>query len=185
MEHPRPRTTARLRPTPLMLAASALVVGIAALVIAMHASSAPGGAAVKTANTSLGKILVDGRSRTLYMFAADKNGTSACSGQCAKFWPPLMTTGKGVAGAGAKASLLGTITRAGGKLQVTYKGHPLYLFVKDTKAGQTNGEGLDFFGGRWWALSPSGAIVKKHAAAAAPAPSTTTNPDDGYGSYGP
>jgi predicted lipoprotein with Yx(FWY)xxD motif len=62
---------------------------------------------------------------TLYPFGKDKNGKSACSGMCATFSPPLITTGKPRAGTGAKASLLGTTRRADGGLQVTYNHHPL------------------------------------------------------------
>ena len=88
---------------------------------------------------------VDARGRTLYLFEKDKSGKSACSGKCATFWPPLMTSGKPIAAAGAKASLLGTTKRADGRLQVTQYHHPLYTFVKDTRKGQTKGQGLDFF----------------------------------------
>ena len=80
---------------------------------------------------------------------------------CASFWPPLITTGKPRAGTGAKASLLGTTKRADGRVQVTYNHHPLYTFKKDTKKGQTNGEGLSAFGATWYAVSPAGARVVK------------------------
>ena len=83
-----------------------------------------------------------GSGRTLYLFEKDKRGHSACSGTCTTYWPPLITHGKPIAGRGAKSSLLGTIRRANGSRQVTYAGHALYRYVRDTKAGQTNGEGL-------------------------------------------
>jgi hypothetical protein len=66
-------------------------------------------------------------------------------------------------GAGVKASLLGTTKRTDGRLQVTYKRHPLYTFIKDTKKGQTNGEGINAFGGVWHAVSPTGAPIVKSA----------------------
>ena len=90
------------------------------------------------------------------MFRADHGTTSSCYGKCATFWPPLITAGKATAGPGVKASLLGTTKRKDGKLQVTYKGHPLYTFLKDKKAGQTTGEGLKAFGADWYALTPTG-----------------------------
>ena len=65
--------------------------------------------------------------------------------------------------AGARASLLGMTRRANGRLQVTYKRHPLYTFVKDTKKGQTNGEGVNGFGALWYAVSPAGAAVVKNS----------------------
>jgi len=148
----------------------------------MRSSAAPSATQVKAAKTSLGRVLVDGRGMTLYLFAIDKRGASSCSGQCAVFWPPLLAGTKSIAGSGVKASLLGTAKRAGGKLQVTYNGHPLYLFKKDTKAGQTKGEGLNFFGGSWWAVSTAGVAVK-HAATTSSTPPPATDP--GYGRYGP
>src|SRR6266540_1912235 len=101
-------------------------------------------------------------------FEKDKNGKSACTGRCATFWPPLIASGKPVAGAGAKASLLGTTKRVDGRLQVTYNHHPLYTFAKDTKKGQTNGEEVNAFGAEWYVTSPAGAkIAKKSGGAAA------------------
>ena len=116
------------------------------------------GALVKVNKTSLGRVLVDSRGRTLYLFEGDKSRKSMCSGSCATFWPPLLTTGKPRAGAGVKAKLLGTTKRAGGALQVTYRGHPLYTF-KLERAGQTKGEGDTDAGPPFYAVSPSGAAV--------------------------
>jgi predicted lipoprotein with Yx(FWY)xxD motif len=76
-------------------------------------------AALAVANSSLGRILVDGDGRTLYLFGKDRHGKSACRGQCAGYWPPLITAGRPRAKAGAKASLLGTTKRADGRLQGT------------------------------------------------------------------
>jgi len=151
----------------------ALVAGVAVA----SSGGATAGAVVKTRKTSLGTVLVNAKSLTLYMFMKDKNGKSACSGQCATFWPPLVTSGKPTAGAGAKASLLGTTRRAGGKVQVTYKGHPLYRFAQDTKAGQTNGEGVNAFGAHWYAVSPAGAKVLKSSSGGGYG-------GGGYGGYG-
>jgi predicted lipoprotein with Yx(FWY)xxD motif len=100
----------------------------------------------------------------LYLFAKDRNGKSACSGACAGYWPPLIASGKPRAGAGAKQSLLGTTRRADGRRQVTYRHHPLYRFSGDTSKGLTSGEGLDDFGGKWWAVSPAGNKIASMAA---------------------
>ena len=122
------------------------------------------GVKVGVASSGLGRILVDGRGHTLYLFEKDRHGKSACAGQCAAFWPPLIASGKPLATAGAKASLLGTTKRADGRLQVTYNHHPLYRFVKDTKKGQTSGEEVNAFGAEWYALSPAGAKIEKNDA---------------------
>jgi predicted lipoprotein with Yx(FWY)xxD motif len=129
-------------------------------------------AAVHVANSRLGKILVDSHGRTLYLFKKDKGKKSACFGSCAQFWPPLRAAGKPKAGSGAKASLLGTIKRSDGAAQVTYNGHPLYLFVMDKKAGDTNGEGVTAFGGTWFAVSPTGKQISRPAAKQAAGGST-------------
>ena len=152
----------------LIASAAALATFAVVAFVLLHpsASNAAGarGPVVSTASTSLGRILVNSSGRTLYLFGKDKNGKSSCSGMCASFWPPLITSGKPRAGTGAKASLLGTTKRADGRVQVTYNHHPLYTFKKDTKKGQTNGEGVNAFGANWYAVSPAGAKVVSHAA---------------------
>jgi predicted lipoprotein with Yx(FWY)xxD motif len=155
------------RRTPITFLASAAVLPLVALSVAAcggggaaTAATAknPGGAqaTVGVANSGLGSILVNSAGRTLYLFKADSSTSSACTGACASAWPPLLTTGTPTAGTGLTASKLGTITRSGGNRQVTYNGHPLYLFIKDTKPGQTTGQGVTAFGAAWFALTPSG-----------------------------
>jgi predicted lipoprotein with Yx(FWY)xxD motif len=116
---------------------------------------------VEVRNTRLGRILVDSQGRTLYLFKKDSRGKSACSGECAKFWPPLRVSGRPTAGNGTSAAKLGTISRSDGKRQVTYNGHPLYTFAQDLKPGQTHGEGLTAFGGGWFVLSPAGSQISR------------------------
>ena len=122
-------------------------------------SSGGGGPSVKLASTGLGKVLVDARGRTLYLFEADKGTMSACSGACASAWPPLITKGKPAADAGVSAAKLGTTERGDGTTQVTYDGHPLYTYAGDAAPGQTRGQGLDQFGAEWYVLAPSGAKI--------------------------
>jgi predicted lipoprotein with Yx(FWY)xxD motif len=121
-------------------------------------------ATVGVSNEGLGKILVNSQGRTLYLFSKDAGTTSECRGACAVNWPPLRATGKPTIGSGAKASLISTSTRSDGARQVTYNGHPLYLFKNDSKPGDTNGEGLNAFGGSWFAVSPAGNRVSAPAA---------------------
>jgi len=122
--------------------------------------SAGRGATVATAASSLGRVLVDSRGRTLYLFEKDKRGRSACSGTCATYWPPLITKGTPIAVRGVERSLLGVTRRADGTSQVTYGGHPLYLFVQDTKPGQTRGQDLHDFGAAWYVVSPAGEKIE-------------------------
>jgi predicted lipoprotein with Yx(FWY)xxD motif len=117
-------------------------------------SGAP--ATLGVANGNLGRTLVNSQGRTLYLFQKDSGMTSACTGACATNWPPLRVNGKLTEGSGADPALVGTITRSDGKPQVTYNGHPLYLFAGDQKAGDTNGEGVNAFGGSWFALDSAG-----------------------------
>jgi predicted lipoprotein with Yx(FWY)xxD motif len=113
-------------------------------------------ATIGVANTDLGKILVDSQGRTIYLFAKDSGTKSACSGGCAVQWPPVRANGKPTVGSGLTASKVGTTARSDGKPQVTYNGHPLYLFQGDSNPGDTNGQGINAFGGGWFVLSPSG-----------------------------
>ena len=104
---------------------------------------------------SLGSIIVDAQDRTLYLFARDTGGKSACSGACEESWPPLRAGGKPVAGAGLTGRLA-TVARSDGAPQITYDGHPLYRFAADQKPGDTNGQGVNEFGGLWFTVSRSG-----------------------------
>jgi predicted lipoprotein with Yx(FWY)xxD motif len=107
-------------------------------------------------DAKLGPILVDGSGRTLYLFVADTGTSSTCYGDCARNWPPLLTSGTPIAGSGVSATLLGTTTRNDGTLEVTYAGHPLYYFVGDTAAGATAGQAQNSNGGLWYVLGPDG-----------------------------
>jgi predicted lipoprotein with Yx(FWY)xxD motif len=113
-------------------------------------------ATLGVSNGDLGKILVDSEGHTLYLFEKDTGSTSTCTGECATNWPPLLANGTPTLGSGANAALIATSKRPDGKSQVTYNGHPLYRFQNDTKAGDTNGEGLNAFGGSWFAVSAAG-----------------------------
>ena len=144
----------------VIVAALAVVTALASAAVNTSSSdAATAGPVVSTAKSKLGRILVNAQGRTLYLFERDRKGKSSCTGQCAKFWPPLIAGTKPRAGAGAKASLLGRTKRADGRMQVTYNHHPLYTFAKDTKRGQTNGEGVDAFGAEWYVVSPAGAKI--------------------------
>ena len=125
------------------------------------AAKTAGGTAVSIRTTSLGRTLVDGKGRTLYLFENDKSPTSTCNGACASVWPPLTSSGKPQPGSGISAGKLGVTTRSDGQSEVTYAGHPLYYYVSDTQPGQVAGEGLDQFGAKWYAVAPSGKSIDK------------------------
>ena len=136
-------------------------------------------AMVSATSTSLGMILVDGSGRTLYLFEKDQPNQSACAGACAAAWPVDQSSGTPKAGSGVTASLLGTIKRGDNTTQVTYNQHPLYYFQGDSGAGQHNGQGVDAFGAKWYAVTPAGGAVSGGATATA----TTTGGGSGYGGY--
>src|SRR5246127_4951915 len=143
------------------LAAATVVAATAAALALAGGRPTSGGTAVKLAKTRLGTILVDSKGITLYDFVKDKGTTSVCYGACAALWPPLLTSGKPIAGPGVHASLLGTTKRKDGKEQVTYGGHPLYYFVTDRKPGQTTGQGVNQFGAPWWVISTAGKEIHR------------------------
>jgi predicted lipoprotein with Yx(FWY)xxD motif len=165
----------------LVILPTALAVGIAGCGAGYSAgspASAPAAVAAKHAVVStrhgkLGTYLVDARGRTLYRFMKDSGPRSRCTGACAATWPPLTTRERPEAEHGAKAKLISTSKRGNGARQVVYAGRPLYHYELDTAAGQTRGQGISAFGGRWYVVAPSGRAI---TAAAAPAPSSSSTP---------
>jgi predicted lipoprotein with Yx(FWY)xxD motif len=158
----------------LGLLAAAAAASITALAISACGSGGNGGTAATSPPTSssgqpatigvanngdLGRIVDDSQRRTVYLFQKDVGAKSSCTGGCAAAWPPLRTAGKPVIGSGLAPSKVGTTTRSDGKPQITYNGHPLYLYSGDQKPGDTNGQGLTAFGAAWFALSPAGNMV--------------------------
>ena len=123
------------------------------------ADAARTGVTVKTASSRFGTILVDGAGRTLYLFTADRGKTSRCYGACAKAWPVTYAKGTPRAAGGARASLLGRTKRRDGRLQVTYRGRPLYYYVNE-RAGQVLCQNVNEFGGLWLIVRPDGRAVR-------------------------
>lgn len=121
---------------------------------------------VKTATVSGHSALVDAKGFTLYHFALDKPGKIACLATCITTWPPLLVP----SGAHLSMSMsgLGTETRPGGAVQVTFDGNPLYTFSGDTAPGQSNGVGIPD-----WSVASS--------AAASSSTTSTTSSGGGYG----
>jgi predicted lipoprotein with Yx(FWY)xxD motif len=88
------------------------------------------------------KIQVASHGRVIYLFEADKNGKSACSGACASAWPPVTVTGAPNAGMGVSKGMPSTIKRSDGTTQVVYGGHPLYYFSGASHPGMAKGQGV-------------------------------------------
>lgn len=136
---------------------------------APQAATATSQATVSTKSGPLGTVLVSSNGHTLYLFQADKSSTSTCNGNCAKQWPPLtVSNGKPTGANGVKANMLSTTTRSDGSKQVTYNGHPLYTFSGDSKAGQTNGQGLTAFGAKWYVVGTDGKQITKMPSSSTP-----------------
>jgi predicted lipoprotein with Yx(FWY)xxD motif len=157
-----------IRSRPIAVLIAALALPLAALTVTacggdhdsgktMTGPASRSATTVAVASTSgLGTILVDSQGRTIYLFQKDTGTKSACSGDCAVDWPPVTTTGKATVGGGLSTSKVGTTKRPDGTTQITYNGHPLYLFEGDHGAGDANGQGLNAFGAAWYGLSPAG-----------------------------
>ena len=135
---------------------------------------------------SAGSFLTNSSGRAVYLWDADGMNKSMCSGACAGAWPPVTAKGHVTAADGAKAADLGTITRSDGSKQVTYLGHPLYYFAGDSGSGQTNGQGSDGFGAKWWLVAPAGRKItvadSASGAAAGAGSSSPTAPASSGGS---
>jgi predicted lipoprotein with Yx(FWY)xxD motif len=125
---------------------------VAAVLAGCGGGNGPGSTAggsktvVGTRQTSSSLVMVDSSDHTLYTFSGD-----SCDGKCAKAWPPLLATGSGVEAkkdSGLEQGKLGTTPRSDGSTQVTYAGHPLYLFSHDGP-GDTGGDKAHAFGGDW------------------------------------
>lgn len=116
---------------------------------------------VELRHTSLGAILTSASGLTLYVFTRDRGPHDSCVkvNECAASWPALQTSATPTAGRGVRASLLSSIRLAGGVKQVSYAGHPLYLFSGD-EPGDTAYVGVEQFGGTWEAINAAGKAVK-------------------------
>jgi predicted lipoprotein with Yx(FWY)xxD motif len=113
---------------------------------------------LKTASSSKGNIVVDGKGMSVYYFTKDvkDSGKSNCTGDCLVKWPPVIAASdtpkvEGVTGT------VGTIATADGKKQVTVNGMPVYLWEKDKAPGDVTGQGV---GNVWYLVGPDGTMMK-------------------------
>jgi predicted lipoprotein with Yx(FWY)xxD motif len=135
----------------------ALVLAVAAALLTAPEAMAAG-TKVKLERSEYGKVLMNGRGLALYLFDLETTKEPRCYGDCAVAWPPLLTKGKPRAGVGVKPGLLGTTERTDGSRQVTYKGHPLYLYEHDSP-GVILCQDVFEFGGSWLLLNRRGNAV--------------------------
>jgi predicted lipoprotein with Yx(FWY)xxD motif len=150
-----------------LLLACALAVAVSCTSVAAaaggtQAAHSTRAATVALRHTSLGTILVSSSGLTLYVFTRDHSNQNSCvrvSG-CASAWPALQSSGAPSAGSGVQASLLSTTRLSGAVKQVTYAGHPLYLFSSEDRPGGTGYVGQQSFGGAWYAINAAGHEVK-------------------------
>jgi predicted lipoprotein with Yx(FWY)xxD motif len=126
------------------------------------ASAAKSRVVASAEKAKVGSVIVDAQGRTLYRFTAEAQGLPVCTGACIGTWPPAL--------AGSATGLpehVATVKRPdGGKLQLTYDGHPLYRYAGDQSQADANGEGV---GGQWFVLKAGGGGAASNSQPAKPA----------------
>jgi len=150
-----------MKTTRIMFLAGALTLALSGVATA-HRADASASTTLTLRHTRLGSILVAPDGHTLYEFTRDRSNVDNCQTikGCTSVWPPLTASGSPKASGGVNAHLLGTIKLKNGTHQVTYAGHPLYLYAADDGPGQTEYVGADEAGGIWYALNAHGGAVK-------------------------
>ena len=137
--------------------------------------AAGGVSGLHAADTSLGRVLVDASGRTVYLLTADGPNRSTCSASCLQLWPAVRPDG----GHGVVAQVGATATPAGPQT-ATVAGHPVYTFSQDHGPGDVNGEGLEEFGGTWYAVSVDGTAVRAPGSSPSSAQSSAPTYGRGY-----
>jgi predicted lipoprotein with Yx(FWY)xxD motif len=113
------------------------------------------GATITLGDSDFGSMLFDSNNQAIYVFEEDPRRRSACYGECAEAWPPVFTEGEPRARAGVRGSLLGTVKRRDGRMQVTYAGKPLYFYAHEAP-GEVRCHNVNLNGGFWWVVGPDG-----------------------------
>ncbi len=144
-------------------------------------AAATGQGGIHAATTSLGKVLVDPKGFTVYMFAVDKMNKSNCNAACLHYWPAVKPQSAGMKASGVTGKLGSTKTPTGSPI-ATINGMPLYTYVGDHAPGNVNGQGFNGFGGLWWAVSPSGHVIKGSSSGSSGG-SGGSGGGGGYGGY--
>lgn len=136
----------------MRISASLALLAVSALLAACGSGSSNGSESTVVASAEkakVGSVLVDAEGRTLYRFTAEAQGLPVCTGACVGTWTPAL--------AGTASGLpkhVATVKRPdGGKLQLTYDGHPLYRYAGDRSKADANGQGV---GGQWYVVKAGG-----------------------------
>ena len=117
------------------------------------------GTTITVGDSDFGSMLFDSSKRAIYVFENDRNGGTVCYGTCAEAWPPVLTDGEPRPGKRVKASLLGTVKRRDGRVQVTYAGKPLYFYAHEGPR-EVKCQNVSEFGGLWLVVRPNGTLVR-------------------------
>ena len=113
------------------------------------------GTRISLRGSEFGRMLWGPGRQAIYAFERDRPRRSRCYGRCARAWPPVLTSGRPVAGRGVRRSLLGTTRRRDGRRQVTYAGRPLYHYAHEGP-GEVLCHDVNLNGGLWWVLGRDG-----------------------------
>jgi predicted lipoprotein with Yx(FWY)xxD motif len=119
------------------------------------ATGSTAGTTITVGDSEFGEMLFGSNQRAIYIFQNDPKDESACYGECAEAWPPVLTEGKPEAANRVDASLLGTVKRRDGELQVSYAGQPLYFYANE-QPGEVRCHNVNLNGGFWWVVGPDG-----------------------------
>jgi len=151
MHQIRSRTTRSRRARNLSALVLAAILAVSAVAVPTALARGSKTVAAEASAPSLHKtVLTNIKGMTLYSLSVEKNGKFLCTGSCTSTWRPLLVA----AGTTPKGPVkLGTIKRPEGKIQVTFKGLPLYTFDGDSAKGQAKGEGFKDVG-TWHAVTP-------------------------------
>ena len=113
------------------------------------------GTPIHVDSSEFGPMIYGPRNQAIYIFQRDSKNKTSCYGECAAAWPPVLTRGEPRARGGAKKSLVGTVKRRDGSLQVTYAGQPLYYYINEGP-GEVRCHNVNLNGGLWWVIGPNG-----------------------------
>ena len=150
----------------------ALLVVLAAFgMFAAATPAAVAGTRITVSGSEFGPMVWGPKRQAIYVFQRDAFKRRRCYGECAEAWPPVYTTGRPVGGAAARASACSETIRRNGRVQVTYRGRPLYYYAHEG-AGEVRCHNVDLNGGLWWVIGADGrkrpATGRRSSAAAWP-----------------